>query len=83
MEVTSASVADVGDKSFGGDGDDGLLRMAVMNELIAPEVLHFQTELITKTKDFINAEVPPSPSNKATTINFAKCSRLIAVVAKS
>lgn len=52
-----ASVADAGSKSFGGDGDDGLLRMAVMNELIAPEVLPFQTELISKTKDFVDAEV--------------------------
>ncbi|ELR23672.1 uncharacterized protein ACA1_073060 [Acanthamoeba castellanii str. Neff] len=51
-----ASVADAGSKSFGGDGDDGLLRMAVMNELIAPEVLPFQTELISKTKDFVDAE---------------------------
>jgi hypothetical protein len=59
MEVTSASVADVGARSFGGDGDDGLLRTAVMNELIAPEVLAFQTDLITKTKDFINSEVHP------------------------
>jgi len=52
-----ASAADAGSKSFGGDGDDGLLRLAVMNELIAPEVLPFQTELISKTKDFVDAEV--------------------------
>jgi hypothetical protein len=55
-----ASVADAGSKSFGGDGDDGLLRMAVMNEIIAPEVLPFQTELISKTKDFVDAEVWPT-----------------------
>ena len=52
-----ASAADAGSKSFGGDGDDGLLRLAVMNELIAPEVLPFHTELISKTKDFVDAEV--------------------------
>ncbi len=57
LKKMEASAADAGSKSFGGDGDDGLLRLAVMNELIAPEVLPFQTELISKTKDFVNAEV--------------------------
>ncbi len=58
MQAASSNGADGGNhETFGADSDDGLLRKAAINEMIAPEILPFETKLITKTKEFIFAEV--------------------------